>query len=185
MTVIGELHQDHVNLSKLLKLLERNLEEVGAGSAPNFLLVSEIAAYIEDYVKRHHHPREDRLFAYFRGRDAELDRVMARCEQEHLGLEREGRSLVEIMAGAMHDALVPIGELVARAGDFVRDEKAHLDFEERQVFPGVSAIANADDWARLEETLGTPVNDPVFGRRETDRYAALHQELLSSRGDDA
>lgn len=179
MTILDELHQDHVNLDKLLKLLEHNIGKAKAGEAPNFLLASEIAEYIESYVKQHHHPREDRLFAFFRGRTSALDGVMSQCEQEHSALERKGRSLVEIIEGAMHDAVVPMNELVSRIETFVRDERAHLDLEEGKVFPSISAVATEDDWERLKQQL-PPECDPLFGALQTDRYTALHQEMQSA-----
>jgi len=160
MTTIDELHQDHVNLEKLLNLLEQHIRKVSAGDAPNFLLASEIAEYIESYVKQHHHPREDRLYAFFRGRTADLDEVMSQCEQEHFALERKGRSLVEIIEGAMHDAVVPMSELVSRIETFLRDERAHLDLEEGQVFPSICAVATEDDWERLKQLL-PPEKDPM------------------------
>lgn len=176
MTILDELHQDHINLEKLLNLLEDNIGQVKAGAAPNFLLASEIAEYIENYVKQYHHPREDRLFVFFRGRLSELDAVMGQCEQEHFALERKGRSLVSIVEGAMHDAVVPMHELVSRIESFVRDERAHLNLEEGKVFPTIAKVATEDDWARLERLLPRE-SDPLFSALQADRYAALLQEL--------
>lgn len=178
MNVLEQLHQDHINLSKLLRILEDLADHIDAGERPDFQLMAEIADYIEIYVKRHHHPREDRMYAFFEGRSMQLDKVITRCKGEHAGLEATGRSLIEIIDGPMHDAVVRIDDLVSRLREFVSAEREHLDFEEGEVFPKLSALSYAADWSDLDQVL-PPENDPIFGQAETDRFIRLGQRVAS------
>ena len=181
MNTLTELHQDHIHLDRLLSVLMQRIESLRAGGAPDFPLVSEIAEYIEHYVKKHHHPREDRMYALFKERNGELDAVIAQCEQAHQMLEREGQGLLEIIEGARNDAVMPMDELVARLEGFVSDEKAHLDFEESEVFPRIRAVAVAADWAVLAETLPARP-DPLFGPDRAATYERLYAELEGMAG---
>ena len=176
MNVLEQLHQDHINLSKLLRILENLVDRIDEGEQPDFQLMAEIADYIEIYVKRHHHPREDRMYAFFDGRSMQLDKVMTRCKGEHAGLEASGRSLLEIIDGPMHDAVVPVDELVSRLRAFIDAERAHLDFEEGEVFPKLSALSAPSDWIALDEVL-PPENDPLFGQAEADRFIRLGRQM--------
>lgn len=178
MNVLEQLHQDHINLSKLLRILEDLSDRIDEGERPDFQLMSEIADYIEIYVKRHHHPREDRMYAFFDGRSMQLDKVMTRCKGEHAGLEATGRSLLEVIDGPMHDAVVPTGDLVGRLREFIDAERAHLDFEESEVFPKLSALSSDEDWTALDHVLPSE-DDPLFGQAETDRFILLGKRMAS------
>lgn len=180
MNVLEQLHQDHINLCKLLRILDDLIHRVDEGEPPDFPLMAEIADYIEVYDKRHHHPREDRVYAFFAGRSMQLDKVMDRCRSEHAELETSGRSLAEILDGPMHDAVMPVDELAARLRQFILAELSHLDFEEGEVYPKLAALSSATDWAELDQLL-PPENDPLFGQTETDRFIRLSNRIATGR----
>ncbi len=88
MAIMAELHQEHVNLKRLLDILARKVEKFRAGSRPNFQLMSDVVSYVGGYADAHHHPREDRMFSYFSGRDDKVDALMAQCEKQHAELHQ-------------------------------------------------------------------------------------------------
>ncbi len=60
--LLERLHRDHINLARLLDLLERELNEFYAGRESDFDLKVEMLEYIECYAELIHHPTEDRIF---------------------------------------------------------------------------------------------------------------------------
>lgn len=177
MTVVSELHQDHVNLNKLLEILDKKILKLKKGSQPNMSLMADVIEYIATYAEGYHHPREDKLYAFFQGRSSQLDDVMQQCEEAHTHLRGYAHALLETIDGVLHDAVVPMSDLISKLEDFVVNEKAHLDFEEREVFPLLNEMATKDDWASVEKAL--PVEeDPLFGEKRSEEYKSLYAELM-------
>lgn len=177
MTVVSELHQDHVNLSKLLEILDKKILKLKAGNRPNMNLMADVISYIETYAGGYHHPREDQMYAYFQGKNSQLDAVMQECEDAHVNLKGYAHALLETIDGVLHDVVVPMDDLIAKLESFVNNEKAHVDFEETKVFPLLNEIATDADWIKVEKQL--PVEaDPLFGEKRSEEYKSLFAELM-------
>lgn len=184
MAIIAELHQEHVNLKRLLDMLERKIEKFREGSHPNFQLMSDVVSYVGGYADIHHHPREDRMFEYFRGRDAELDKQMADCEAEHAELKHLSSQLKDSIEGVLHDAtVVPLDQMIDHLEQFVKRENEHLNTEETQIFPALEKLGSEADWNKLDASLPSPT-DPLFGLKQSEEYRDLYEALYNDRDED-
>lgn len=177
MNILSELHQDHINLSRLLDMLERKIVRLREGNHPDFSLMSEVVGYVGSYADQHHHPREDKMYAFFQGRDAELDQALERCEEEHRELRRLSTHLEESIDGILNDVVMPMDRFTDQLEEFVQAEKRHLDFEEHAIFPPLRTLASSADWQRLEEQL-PGAEDPLFGEQQADEYRSLYKALM-------
>lgn len=184
MTIMKELHQEHVNLKRLLEMLSRKVDKFRAGTRPDFQLMSDVVSYVGGYADTHHHPREDRMFAYFKGRGTELDALMKRCEAEHAELKHLSTHLNESIDGVLHDAtVVPMDVMIDSLAEFVERESEHLDFEEGDLFPKIESVASDEDWNALAQNLPSPTDgDPLFGQKLSKEYRDLYQALANERG---
>ena len=61
--IIEQLNQEHANMSRILDLLEHEIEAFGRGEVADFHLVQEIMDYCLDYPEACHHPKEDAIYA--------------------------------------------------------------------------------------------------------------------------
>lgn len=177
MTLIAQLHQDHINLSRLLEVMELKVENLKAGDTPNFLLLSDLVDYIGNYADQYHHPREDHMYHYFAGRDASLDAHLQKCEVDHADLKRASKLINEMVDAVMHDAVVPMADFIGQLEAFVLRERDHLNYEETVIFPGIQQLAQASDWKALEQELPEP-EDPLFGEKQGENYRELYKALL-------
>ncbi len=178
MTILQELHQDHVNLSRLLHLLQQEVASMQAGESADLNLLADVIRYISDYADGYHHPREDELYAFFAGRDPVLDQELGCCVDEHHGLTQHTRILRQTLDAILHDAVVPMNQLVDQLALFLEEQKAHLDREEGVLFPMIRAIAEEDDWRLLSQELPSR-QDPLFGAQLAAEYTSLYQALRS------
>lgn len=177
MTLVAELHQDHINLSKLLDILSSKSEKLKQGSDPNFPLMLDVIDYIANYAEQNHHPREDHMYHYFEGRDAQLNVVMDRCHEEHQELKGFGHQLLDEIDGILHDSVIPMDQFIEKLDTFIRNERKHLDFEETEIFPLIEKVAQEKDWIELDKLIpATP--DPLFGEKQAEAYISLYKELM-------
>lgn len=177
MTILSELHQDHVNLNKLLQMLESKVERLREGDQPDFNLLGDVVEYITDYADGLHHPREDMLYEYFQGRDSELDKNLSLCDAEHKELKGLGEQFKETIECIVHDAVMPMSEFIEKLADFLSCQRRHLDMEEGVLFPAINAVATEADWAVLIDKLPRPV-DPLFGEKQAAKFTSLYKEMI-------
>lgn len=178
MTILTELHKDHVNLNKLLVVLRRKVDKLKAGDPPNFNLMGDVIHYIAHYADGYHHPREDKLYDYFRGRSSVLDMHLTDCAAEHGKLKLSSTQLSEAIDGVLHDAVIPMGELVDLLDQFVRLQLDHLDSEEGVLFPLIDDAASEEDWVKLDALL-VEQTDPLFGEHKAAEYIDLYRDLIA------
>ena len=60
--VVEVLRQEHRNIEKLLRVLERELSVFDRGERPNYEVVVGIIDYFKDYPDSCRHPKEDMIF---------------------------------------------------------------------------------------------------------------------------
>lgn len=177
MTILTELHQDHVNLNKLLVILRQKVIKLRAGNHPNFNLMADVIDYISAYADGFHHPREDKMYDYFTGRNSGLDKALESCEAEHEGLKQSSLELREAIDGVLHDAVMPMNEFADLLDRFVSQQTDHLNHEEGEIFPLLEKNATSEDWSVLARNLPTP-EDPLFGEKQAQQFTDLYRELI-------
>jgi len=177
MTILNELHQDHINLNKMLAILRLKVEKLRAGNHPNFSLMADVIDYISNYADAYHHPREDSLYHHFHGRSSELDALLKNCEQAHQRMRETCVELSETIDGILHDAVIPMDEFTDKLEAFLDEQAEHLNLEEGSLFPMIQGIATDQDWAQLITELPKS-DDPLFGEKQAVQYSELYKELL-------
>ena len=87
--VVEVLRQEHRNIEKLLRVLERELSVFDRGDRPNYEVVVGVIDYFKDYPDSCHHPKEDMIFDKLKSRDpaaaAKVGNLHAEHEEEQVG----------------------------------------------------------------------------------------------------
>lgn len=178
MAIMAKLHQEHLNLKRLLDILNSKVEKFRAGTRPNYQLMSDVVSFVGSYADTHHHPQEDSIFSCFMGRDRRVDELMQRCEAQHAELHQLSTSLLDSIEGVLHDAAVlPMEQLVDQLELFVTRQAEHLDFEENEVFPSLEQIATEQEWQQLESRLAQK-EDPLLTLKQSEEYRDLYKALM-------
>jgi hemerythrin-like domain-containing protein len=178
-SLLERLHRDHINLARLLDLLERELNEFYAGRESDFDLVVEMLEYIECYAELIHHPTEDRIFEAAQGRLGDKQALLEKLHQQHgllVGLSKKFRRNLE---GVVQGAVIGREELEIEGREFIALQRQHLDLEEQEMFPALDASLETEDWERIAGEVPKH-DDPVFGERDPNRFRLLYQYLNES-----
>lgn len=176
MKILSILHRDHINMSKLLSLIEKNIELIKQGNTADLKLMAEAIEYIGHYADLYHHPLEDVLYSYFKGKSQELTLLINRCEKEHQDLKVCTEKVLSPLSVSLLDGMLPMQQIIEKLEAFLLQEKQHINFEEGQIFPKIEALASDKDWEQLakESWLKT---DAMFQKFDSNHYAELYQEL--------
>jgi hemerythrin-like domain-containing protein len=174
--LLEELHQDHLNLARVLRLLEGNLAGVRAGEHIDLNALGEIVDYVEIYPDRFHHPRENVIFsAYLERRGGRFD-LFERLTVEHTRLASKTREIREHIQEWSQDSPVPRERIVAIIADYLRLQWNHLNLEEDSAFGVLDLELTAGDWERVEASAPA-ASDPLFGNLSRQRFAGIFGQL--------
>ena len=178
MTYVVELlRQEHRNIEKLLRILERELSLFDRGDRPNYELVVAIIDYFKDYPDTCHHPKEDMIFDKLKSRDPAAAANIGDLHTEH----EEGASRLRRAAQAVERVLgdqdllrETVDEIIR---DFIERERQHMKMEEQIFFPTALEALQPKDWADIALRLADR-RDPLNGPDLDQKFGVLRRKIL-------
>lgn len=176
--IMTQLHQDHINLSRLLAVLKSRLAQLNAGERPDYHLMQDVISYVVDYADTHHHPLEDVLYQYTIEHYPQHKDILNEVEHEHAVIKAASGAFQDMVEQILLDAIVPMDQFTQQLESFINQQLAHLNREEGRVFPLLEECLTADDWSKVEESLFQR-DDPLFGDDVAEEYKRLYKELIS------
>ena len=177
-------HADHVNFTKLLDLLETQLRSFHDGGAPDYELMLAIMYYMTHYPDVLHHPKEDLVFAKLRQRDHSIAATVDRLAAQHASLRARGTELVRELDGVFEDAVLSRATIETTARAYLDEFRNHMRIEEEEILPLASRLLRGKDWAEIDAAI-RQFEDPLFGKKTEERYAALARQIKRQGRPDA
>ena len=175
--IIENLRDEHRNIEKLLLVLEQELDVFDHSEAPDYEILQAIIEYFQNYPERHHHPKEDVVFAKLKLRDpaaaAHIGDVEAEHQVETNRLRQLARAVEDILAG--REFLRQTFHNLVR--DFIEHQRQHIEKEERLLFPSAVNALRLEDWAEIDARLNDR-KDLLFNDANENSFRALQQTIL-------
>lgn len=172
------IHNDHANMSLLLKLLRKNIRLLEADEKVDYRLIKSIITYLRQYADQYHHPMEDLIYDYYIKYRVVPEEVATRLSQEHQSIKKVTIEFDELLDIILLDAIVPKELFISKLKDFVNIQSSHLVYEEKEILPLIEASLSADDWKNLEQQWQhQDYNDPLFGNHVTAQYSGLAKHI--------
>jgi hemerythrin-like domain-containing protein len=174
---VSHWHAEHANFSRLLDILEKQLDEFHAGEEPNYELMVDIVTYLRHFPDLHHHPREDAVFALLAQRDPALKIPLERIRQEHRVIAAAGEDLLRTLSEVTSGTVVARAAVEAVAAMYLVYYRHHILNEENNVLPRARTLLTAKDWeaAAAAQPAG---RDPLFGEKGDAGYRELRRHIL-------
>lgn len=176
--VVEVLKREHANLTRILDLLEREIDTFDRAGRPDYEIVEAILAYCLGYPDACHHPKEDAVLSKLRARDPDAAAAVGDLEGEHRELAALTRRLADSVDQVLMEVELPRGWLTDAGRRFVAAYRRHMEQEEATFFPAAVRALTPQDWAEIAERTIDP-EDPLFGARTEKRFEALRREIQS------
>ena len=175
--VIDTLRREHANMAKLLRILDRHLDDFDAGGSPDYELMLGIVEYLHDWSGQWHHPKEDLVLAKLRQRDPAAAERVGDLEADHHALADRTLQFREAIAEIVGDEELPREQVSNLAHGFIDAERRHMAGEENVFLPAAEKALTTEDWAEIAMRVGDP-KDPLFGQNVEKRFEALRRDLV-------
>jgi hemerythrin-like domain-containing protein len=180
MQAIVIIKSEHQNLIAVLYSLEMLIEEVENGKQPNFAVFHGLLTYIDRFLDRYHHPKEnDYLFPRVMARAPDTTDLVKKLGRQH----KQGEQLFVVMMKALSayefsgDSEFPgFREAVLK---YTQLEREHVLIEERDLLPRAREALDASDWEEIDAAFGEN-QDPMFGEKWDSDFSALLNKLINT-----
>ena len=176
MNPVSHWHAEHANFSRLLDILEKQLDEFHAGRTPNYELMVDIVTYLRHFPDLHHHPREDAAFALLVEHDPGMQVPLDRLRQEHRVIAAAGEDLLRTLIEVTSDAMIARAAVEAVAAMYLVYYRHHLLQEEKEVLPRAAKLLTAKDWKAVAAAVPEGL-DPLFGSKSEAGYRELRRHI--------
>jgi hemerythrin-like domain-containing protein len=175
--IIEILRQEHRNIEKLLRVLERELNVFDRGDRPDYDVVLAVIDYFRDYPDSCHHPKEDIIVRKFKARDPVAAAAIGDLEAEHQEGARRLRRVAQAVESVLSDRDLMRQTVDDIIRDFINHERRHMAMEERVMFPAVLEALGPEDWADIALQMADRYGPPWQPDFE-ERFSTLRRNIL-------
>lgn len=171
-TILKKLHNDHVNLSKLIKFLERQLILLKSCKTSDIVTTIDAIRYMKDYPDFVHHPLENVVFYYYLDHYKEAHEEILYLLNEHQQMAALTEKLFVTLEGVLAGEPQNRQILCDTLDQYIAIQAEHMNQEEANIFPMLKSTLNKQDWINIQSEL-SEIKDPLFGVEVKQTYKQL------------
>ncbi len=175
--VMEQLRTDHLNMARLISVLDLEMRTLEGAGTPDFELMLEILDYALNYPELCHHPKEDLVYRKLMERDPVSSEVVQDLLEEHKKLTMMTKEFAELLRGITLDGEVPREKLGALGREYMALNRRHIEREEITVFPLAEKALKDEDWVEIDAAISG--DDPLFGGEIAAQYLALYNSITA------
>ena len=179
--ILGKLHQDHINVAKLLDLYEKQLKILKKGGNPNYIILRDIMKYMRCYPDVVHHPLEEVIFEKLEEKNKAIADKVHQLYREHKQIDDIGNNLAEILSTIAAGVITSLTEFLENSEKYLQLMRSHMNLEEGEIFPEINKYFTDKDWESVDLVLAKQ-SDPLFGHKIEEEYQSLYESVLSDSG---
>ena len=174
------IRQEHLNYLALLQCLGHlSTEASKAGAKPDRRLFDSIIEYIESFLNRFHHPKEDDyLFRALLNRHPQSQTLIESLHQQHIEGEDLLRDLKHALARCEGDDETAWTRFAEAVGRYREHQYNHMRCEEMEALPLAKEYLTSEDWEEIDAAF-CDHDDPLFGDHRRDEYRRLYSKIVA------
>lgn len=181
--LIAQIHRDHVNMARLLKLIESEIEAMASEEPRNLEVLDDTLRYMINYADKIHHAKEDVIFRRLQEVAPDTRGLVDDILEEHKDLADKGAEFYDLVQAAEYGDFVLRDKIVAAGKDYVGTLYAHMSKEEDSLLKRAEQVLTDEDAEELGLDTGAD-KDPLFGEQVLKEYHNLYQYILHQYGND-
>lgn len=174
---VKRIHQDHVSISKILNLIEREIDRARDEKMPNLELLEDAMRYMVNYPDLVHHRMEDSMFARLARNEPEVSDQVEALRREHVTLGELGGAFLDIVKAAQSGEFIGRKEVIDRGTEYVKTLRTHMNTEEAGLLKRAEAALSEQDLSEIQEEYAS-IRDPLMEKSLQDQYSVLYRTLF-------
>jgi len=180
MHALTIIESEHRNLAAVLYSMDQLIGEIENGKHPNFAIFHGLFTYIDRFLNRYHHPKENLyLFPRVLARAPDTEDLIHELGRQH----GEGEILfVEMLKSLSAYEFSGASEFHGFRDNLLKYtafERNHAQLEESELLPRARAVLEVSDWEAIDAAFGEN-QDPMFGDQWDSEFSVLFAKLVNS-----
>ena len=181
--LISQIHQDHVNMARILKLINSEIEALAAEEPRNLEILDDAIRYMINFADKVHHAKEDIMFGCLMEAAPDTREMIEDILEEHQQIYKKGTEFQELVQAVEFGDFVLRDKIVAKGTDYVNTLYAHMSKEEENLLKKAKEVLTDEDFSELD-LHHDPNADPIFGEKIQKEYRDLYTYIVDQYGDD-
>jgi len=178
--VLQQIRTDHVNMARLLNLVEAEIAKARQDGMPDFLMLEHVLRYATNYLDQMHHAREDAMFRRVVMLEPEAKTLVEEIELEHEQLKSTGEQLYNLVCAAQNADFVRREDVILKGTDYVDTLRAHMQKEESDLLVRASRLLTESDLDEVDAEVEA-IHDPLFGGVVEQEYQGLYNYIMAQQ----
>jgi branched-chain amino acid transport system ATP-binding protein len=179
MNALAIILGEHRNLGSVLFCLGSLVTDIEKHNAnPDFRVFHAITNYVESFLDKYHHPKEDEfLFPAIARQYPRAVPLIDELEEQHIrGTEllHRLRKKLATYEYVGTDAFIPFRDA---ARDYINFQREHIRKEETEVLPLAREHLQVSDWKPIDEAF-LRHEDPLFGDARKKEFETLYSLIV-------
>ena len=181
--LISQIHQDHVNMARILKLINSEIEALVAEEPRDLEILDDAMRYMINFADKIHHTKEDIMLRRLMEVAPDTRELIEDIFEEHQQIFKKGTEFQELVQAVEIGDFVLRNEIVAKGTDYVQTLYGHMRKEEENLLKKAREVLTDKDFAELD--LERDHNtDPLFGEKIQKEFKDLYNYIVDQYGDD-
>lgn len=178
MEALRIISEEHRNLWRIAATMDMVAEESESGNPVDPAFFTAIFDYIEDFMDRCHHAKEDEyLFPILRQRSEAAAVILDRLQAEHRNGPENLKALRQKLAAAAQGESGN-AEFVAALRSYTQSLRGHIRCEEKDAMPLAREFLKPEDWQEIDRAF-LDNEDPLFSETAKAEFRDLFHRIAS------
>ena len=179
MRAIAIIKSEHKNLGAVLYSLEKLIEEIDGGKQPDFSVFHGLFTYIDRFLDRFHHPKENQyLFPKVLERAPDAEELVRTLGQQHTEGEILFVAMLKALSAYEFTGAAEYPQFRDSVIAYARFEREHAEIEEQKLLPRALEALKPEDWEEIDAAFGEN-EDPMFGKAWNNEFSGLFDDLVN------
>jgi len=179
MRAISIIISEHKNLGAVLYSLDKLIEEIDSGKQPDFSIFHGLFTYIDRFLDRYHHPKENHyLFPKLLARAPDTEGLIRELSQQHTEGEILFVEMLKALSAYEFSGASEFPHFRDTVASYTEFERNHAQKEEDEVLTRARDVLEASDWEEIDAAFEAN-EDPVFGSKWNNEFSDLLNQLIN------
>lgn len=175
--LIDQIKYDHISMSKVLNLMEREIGLLADDQDPDYFLLVDSMRYMVNYSDTVHHVKEDAIFGRLVEIVPETIETVEEIRKQHKTLAVLSTQLYDIVRNASLGELVSKADISKLGSEYVSALRRHMSIEEGDLLRKARESLSPEDLNKVEQEYAN-FRDPLLSDSLEQEYNSLYQNLI-------
>ena len=175
--IIDQIRYDHISISRVLHVMDQELNRIKTDDNPDFDLLVECMRYMVNYVDVVHHPKEDVMMECVSQKTDELKDIIEEIEMQHRSIGDMSKDFYSKVEKAAAGEFISRDTLIKSGTGYIKAQRKHVNLEEGSLLRKVRHLLNEEDVEKINQQYAQ-FRDPQLSDTFEQEYNKLYQSLL-------